>query len=520
MPTIRVPEIEQLRITPNDRAGNAEVTAARRISQNFNEAGAATELFGQKLGGAVASAGEAYVKFQEHKEISQGAAVYAQMLAGKTSEWNKAAREADPNDPTVALRFVEQSLNPALDKFRDAFRTEGGRKWAESRVDSLRNHMTELTAADMSRMAGSAAARNVDQMVNALSVTVKEDPSALRMSMETLRTSIDALATTNPNLRGPQAMQFKQEVTQKGMELLVKAAVFGAIQTNPDAGMKLAEDPELAPYLNGMEVKQFEAYARQQVRMANAEQRAQQMWEKQQKQDLSDETSVAIIKDLTSEKPTITRQKLNELYDAGKLTPQGYKNMGLYLERLTKEETPARISQQTWQEMVPRIFAEEGDPTKITSIDAIMKELPNLTKSDFNDLVDKLQAARNPLGQKLGRAMEDFFNGYKASITKSTLGLVDGEGDKRFYAFRKEIESKVERTKASGLDPHVLFDPSHPEFVGRPERVNRYIAPLDQKLRSINEKFRGGQPVEELRKDFDPHVGRKPERVPLKAFEQ
>src|SRR5437879_5764013 len=96
------------------------------------EKGAALADTGRRIGSSIADAGDAAIKYLDHQQISQGAPAFANLMAQKTQQWNETVKNADPNDPTVAAKFMD-SLESDLTKFKEhGFYTEGGQKWAEA----------------------------------------------------------------------------------------------------------------------------------------------------------------------------------------------------------------------------------------------------------------------------------------------------------------------------------------------------------------------------------------------------
>src|ERR1044071_2017459 len=125
MPNIREFDTGQLGLQPSEIGVEATAAAARRSGAFFHEAAQDFTTLGQRVSSAIRDAGDAAVKYLEHREISQGAANFTALQDAKTKEWNATAKSADPNDPSVATRFREESLDPSLDKFKTTFMTEG-----------------------------------------------------------------------------------------------------------------------------------------------------------------------------------------------------------------------------------------------------------------------------------------------------------------------------------------------------------------------------------------------------------
>lgn len=263
--------VEQLASETNRLAGQTQ-QLGRETQQLGGETeregaikGQALNDIGRRVGSAIDVAGSAAVKYLDHQQISHGTATFATLMQNATDSWNETAKNADPNDPTVAKKFMD-GLDAQLEKFKgDGFYTENSQAWAEAHTAALRTHFAEKTSADMATLAGQAAVVNTQQTINSLSNTVHSDPSSLDFSLAALRSTTEGMISTSPNLTGVKAGAVRSEILQKGAESIVKSAAVGYIEKNgkmPD----WATDPKYAPYINGAELKQFETAARVQAK--------------------------------------------------------------------------------------------------------------------------------------------------------------------------------------------------------------------------------------------------------------
>lgn len=470
-----------LAIRTSDRAADSSAQAGRRIAQSFDMVGSEQAQMGRRLGGAVEYAVNVSAKLAEHQEISHGAAALARLQSDVSRGWNEVVKSADANDGSIAGRYQDEVLEPAITEFRDAFRTEGGRKWAESRVDAFRQHMFTKAQADMSTMAGLAIKTNIHATVNNLSNSVKGDPSSLDFSLETLRATIDGLVGSSVNLSAADAAKFRTDAMQHGGELIVKSALYGAIQANPEAGVALASDPKYAQYVPGPEVKQMETFARQNIRMAQAEARNAAMWEKQLAQDRSDKTIGAMLVNLWGDTPTLKKDDIIGAYTTGNLTRQGFEHAMALYEKANKEEAPARVSAQTTQALMERLTT--AGPTKLTSTEEITQALVKgqLSKADYSFLMNEFAKARTPEGENLAQRTEQFLKAIEPQIDRSILGAIDPSGKEAMYRFRIDLSRKMDEYRKAGKDPYSLLDPTSPDYMGKNAR--NYITPLDQRVR-------------------------------------
>jgi hypothetical protein len=250
-----------LGLQPTETGINARVQSAYRGRALFDQAANATAQAGAKLGAGIAAAGQAAVQYESHREISAGAAHGAQMLANLTDDWNKTAQEAaqkDPNDPSVAPRWREQTLEQKLEEFKSGFNTEQSQQWAEHFTEQVRNHMFEKTTADMSGLAKIAADSNARTVANTLSNTAINDPSAVPFLLQSVDHQIGGIIDSSPNIRGVDAARAKIEIGEKTKEAIVKAGFYGAIQNAQDPEAIAAIWTKKYPqYINGAEAVTF-----------------------------------------------------------------------------------------------------------------------------------------------------------------------------------------------------------------------------------------------------------------------
>lgn len=277
MPTIPQYEAPQgIGLHPSETGINATAGAARRLQGDYSEAAAAIAGTGRRIASAVEGAGDMAVKYIDHQQISAGQRSLAELTNVKTQEWNNTVKNADPNDPTVAKKFVEENLEPALDKFKQGFITEKGQQFAESHADALRQHMYAKTSADMATMAGEAVHQNTRATINNLAGAAYNDPSSLDFAINTLDSTLEHVVGSSPNLTGTAAGKVKTEISQAGKEAIVKAAVMGMITKNPDTDLD-AIQKKYGQYINGAEMGQF-------ARAAKAQAKSDQLTAKQLEQ--------------------------------------------------------------------------------------------------------------------------------------------------------------------------------------------------------------------------------------------
>lgn len=282
MPNIReaAPSQPGLEIRPTEVGIDARQSAARRVGAFYSQAADDFTSEGQRFAGDVKSVGEIAVKQIEHHEINTGSKNLAAMQADITQKWNDLPK--DPDDPTIAAKFREQVLEPALTKFSEqGFLTEGGQKFAEAHVNALRQHMFEKTAADMNTLAGQAAVVNHRQTENLLSNAVYNDPSSLKFSLDTLKSSTEARVNSSPNLTADARGRLNTELYEASAEKVVKAAAISYIEKTGRVP-PWTSDPAYSKYVNGVELRQFQKAADAQTKANDYHDRQTEVLKKQQ----------------------------------------------------------------------------------------------------------------------------------------------------------------------------------------------------------------------------------------------
>lgn len=474
--------------------------AGRRIAALYSTAGEATASVGRTANSAIQDVGSTVVKYMDNREISAGAAKFADLMAGLDRDWNERVSKADPNDPAVAQKFLEEAVNPRLEKMREGFNTENSTRFAETQIQHLRTHFVSKTSADMATLAGVAAKSNISNLTNQLSNAAISDPSSLKTSLRLVESSVGAMVDSSPTLRGVDAGKMKLELTEAAQASIVKAAAIGAIQANPEKGLKQFSGPEYSKYISGAELRQLEQQARSVERAQRVDENYRRKNAELAREERSDQREGEYLQMLHSSDPK-ERAKVSAAAIANDfdMTRQARERMINIVERELKPEAAAKISNRTAQDLVSRIRAPEGDPMRITSLDEVYKayEKGDLNKSDFKFVTDEFKNIRTPEGEELGKQQDDFIKSVKPMIDKSNplLGKIDQSGGLQMYAFTLALKKKVDEYRKAGKDARDLMDPSKPDFMGSPAALSQYQKPLQQSLQDVASSLRTGPSV-------------------------
>lgn len=486
MPSIREFEAPQgLGLTPSDRGVDATASAARRIGTSFREIADSKADEGARIGSTIRDVGDIAVKYEDHQQISTGAAHGAELFDGLTKSKDEAIKAIDPNDPaygqkveTALKQWRETQLEPALDKFRDGFTTENSSNWAERFIDNTRNHMFVSTAADMSTAAGIGIRNSVRTVANVASNTALNDPSSVQAQLDLVEHSVNGMVDSSP-IRGTAGAQVKTDVLERTKEQIVKAGAMGAIQKSNDPE-KTAQDwvAKYPQYINGQEAVTLASNARSQIRARNYDYETDRRRAKEVAQDKSTEASNQYLIDVRSRDPRIAGDPTAvKILNDPNLTKQDKNNLLNYVDRTLKPETDTRLSQQTFVGLLRDLRAPNAD------VDAVMQKAwdarlmdpgkpGSMTEHDFQQFRQEVVGRKTPEGAALERDRSLFFKQYAGTIAGT--GYDPAVGSPKLYNAEADARRIEGMLRAKGLDPHLAYDPSSEYFLGRPERMSKW----------------------------------------------
>lgn len=493
MANIKTFDTPALGLRPSSTGVDAVAGAARRVGAFYNQLAAgkdevarATESVGAMEGSAARDVGrslssgiEAVNDYMSHQEISHGAATFAEMQDNLTQQWNDWAKKADPNDPSVAAKFRETVLQPALEKYSDGFNTTKGQAWAESHSNALGLAMSQKMGADMSSLAGAAVHQNIQNATTHMSNTAVNDPSQVPFLLESVDHSISGIVSSSPTLSAKDAASVSGEVSQAAKASIVKSGAVGAIMKSADPEKTAEEWVNKYPdYINGNEAKALANNARQQIRAQNYDFETNRRRQKEVAQDKSTEAANQYVIDIRSKDPRLANDPTAKtILNDPTLTKQDKNNLLNLIDRQLKPETDSRLSQQTFVGLLRDLRAPNADT------DAVMQKAwdarlmdpgkpGSMTEHDFNQFRQEVVARKTPEGAALERDRNLFFKQYAGAIAGPQYS--PAVGDPKLYNAEADARRMEGMLKSKGLDPHLAYDPSSEYFLGRPERLGKW----------------------------------------------
>ena len=197
----------------------------------------------------------------------------------------------------------------------------------------------------------------------------------------------------------------------------------------------------------------------------------------------------------------IEKWKLQELMPSAvldsNLNPVGQGSKEHFLNLITAQtkelDTPVTKDPETFAATIRQIRRQQI--TSEDQIDALyFKSVESGRGIDWEDVI-KLRTEfadmRTPDGRRLGHTQDAFLEGVKAQIDKSNplMGKVDYDGRQKFYEFSQHVQDRVAAMRREKKDPHLLFTPSAPEYMGVPSVIAPYQKTLQESIRDMSQSL-------------------------------
>lgn len=444
----------------------------------------------EKSGKELSQVGDLLDNVATEKEVTMAQAQLATLRAQKTVEFQKALSSPDAlNDPDFATKFV-QKLSDDTSGLADGYSTVGGQKAFARGKAELAGHFLEAAGVAQVQLTGVKATQDYLTALDANRSTLVTDPTQFKSVLASTQAALND--PNGPYARMPEDERLKlQKMTQ---EQLALSAVEGLSKLNPALAKKQIESGQWDNYVSGANRWQLDG-------IVDRGMRAQQI---QTEKDLLNAERANKVEQITigndflnrmqpGAKNPLTAQDVlsSRLPPVGPGSKTEYLNM---MDRANKPEALAAVSHETASKLFTDIHRPVGDPQKITDEAQLNHAFMDsqLNQSDLNFLRKEVQDARTDDGSRLGKTQTEFFERIKPQIDNSNamMGHLDPTGPEKFYQYQRSIQQKINEYKASGKDPHDLFDPAKPDYVGKPESIAPFQKTLQESMQYIADQQR------------------------------
>ena len=476
MPTIPTSEeLGSLLHIPGSRPiGSYDVSSYARGAQQIADAGT-------RFGQAVEDVGKATYKVSQRQAMTEAINANA-FIHGRLIEARSRYRN-DPDHATLAQRWSDE-VGKIVEDGLSQISNEGLREHVRSNLVAPLAQESAAIQNQAFRGAANAHAASRDIYLRNLvqHITLNPNDSLITGGVDSLHSAIDD-AVTRGFLTPEQALEEKR----RGALALCAGQYARMSRIDPERAIRELESPESGHPLLAQLPQQLKDSLIQQARQQqennfkDAEHAALRY--QQEVRHASDQAESEIVTDLTSEKPTLTRADIS---NNQKLT-QTAKTYMLALEDRTANPDPnAAISNVAAQRLLERVRLPDGDPNKIAKLAPIYDAYinGNLSKDDFNFVRKEFFAKQAPEGDLLLAHKQAFLKGVAHAIDRSDplIGEIDQLGRSKMYLLERDIDRKIDQYRRNGKDPFDLFDRSKPDYVGKPELLERYRTTLRETL--------------------------------------
>lgn len=499
MPRIAQYENPITGLQPTETGIESTAAAARRSGMFFNQVAGGTERVGHefaRIGGAIAEAGNAAVDYMDHEQIHKGALAASALIAGKTNEWNQTFGNSDPNDPTVAAKFMD-GLNTDLENLRGSMLTERSRNWMEAHTESIRNHFTSMTISDSMSAAGVAVHNNVVGIRNNLAEAAYRNPAGLEQTIELAKEQLGSVYDSS-GLKGIYKIKAKTEGLQDALEYITERGFRGALAKSPDPEgtyQRMSSNPKLAPYIAGDSDK-WAKEARSQIRAQRQDQAFADSQRKQYDQDVSDAVQNNYEKKLFSDDPAIRSQVTTRgVVNDDRLTKQDKHNLISRIEHELKPQAEAGKSHAAWVDMMRKVRNPDADPIELKN--ELYNRIEEFNKADFNDVQKEIVDRKTPDGAAISHDRDEFMKRFAGTIDGyyAQYGLHSALGQQKIYEAEQEAKRQEQAIKKQGQDPHSLYDPNSPNYFGKPQNIRKFQVSFQDAERYNREIGKGAAAV-------------------------
>jgi len=466
MPKIRTYESPINSVTLTDRGTGALASAANDIERGGARVAEMTRATGAAIGGAISRAGDAvahnYDMYVVQPEISASTALLANKLGDLTQAWNQRAAQTDPNDTTIGRKFLENDVEPEIEKFVNGHRTEDGRRWAEKKANELREHFITKTVADTATRAGFAVTQNVRNMENNYTNMVSNDPSSFKFVEKMLTDSINELVRNSPNLAPNVSAHAVSTMVGAAMKNVAQSAVQGMARSNPAGARAALEGGKFDKYITGEEKTTLLNYVQAQENLLKTAASAERTAEKQRRTDAVNTSASKLLTEQiqVGEDGTLVptadffkgAMKLAEMEpEHGPKMVENLVRFGQGLEREANREEKVTSDPAVYNDFLSRKDLPATDPRALTLaevLDARVKK--KLSTADARMWTDYVNAdVKDPNKRADMKQLHEFFSKVKSQITKSTLMRDDALGDRAYLRFMQDMTEQFKMLRAT-----------------------------------------------------------------------
>ncbi len=451
-------------------------TQIRQATAEDFGAGVDRELRG--LGEAITDSSVRIKRAQDQSEISDLNAKMSGIHAQFTIGLQERLRTADPNDKTVAEKFVTE-FDEAVGKVGDNVSTSGGRAYFTQASAAMRAHFQENAAAGQADLAGVKAKTDYSTALNNYSSTLVNDPSSFQLMSTMHNASIDGLVSSG-GLPSKAALQLKQQ----GQAELAKSAVRGWIKLDPQLAKKQLDAKQWDNFFDGD--AKYQMYG--EVKQAESAMRIEEERRRTEAKRLREEQQTNTQNQMLS---AMTENKLStkEILESN-LDPFGSGSKQQFLNMLEAHENSKANKIKTdsgvFISLFEKIHLPDGNTNKIVDENDLNRYLgKGLTIESLNQLRAEMQGKKTQAGSTESELKKGVIDIAKGQLTRSNplTGIRDPIGDEQQQRFMSWFLTEYEEKRKAGKSATELLDPNSSDYLGK--QIGRFTRSQQQILQDM-----------------------------------
>jgi hypothetical protein len=471
--------------TPDELGGLPRVPGARPVGgyDLTSFAGGAQRIAdaGTRLGEAVEDIGKATYKAGRQQAMTEAVNANA-FIHGRLIEARERYRD-DPDHATLAQRWSDESgkiVEDGLSQISD----EGLREHVRARLAVPLAQEGAAIANQAFRGAAAAHAASREKYLRNLVQHSSLDPDdgLFAGGVDSLHSAIDD-AVARGFLTPEQAADEKR---RDALELLT-GEYARMSRADPARAIREIETPgsghPLLPQLPQDVRESLIARAREQQANAARDAEHAALRRAQDDQRASDQTENEIVANLLSDRPTLTRA---DIADNPVLTKTASARMLALEDRTMAPDPDETASNAAARGLLDRVRLRDGDPSRIASPGAIYDAYigGKLNREDFDFVRKELVARQSPAEAPLLARKQAFLKSVAPAIDQSDplIGEIDQLGRSKMYLLERDLDRRIGQNVKAGKDPLDLFDPTKPDYAGKPESLERYRTTVREAL--------------------------------------
>lgn len=410
---------------------------------------------GSEVGGAVKSIGQDVSQHETLTELSEGGAALATLTNNLHTQWQQMAAKADPNDKTIQGTFLNENLEPQLDKFQSAFDTEAGQKWGVERANDLRQHLYTTTSADMMIRSGNAVKQNLSIQATQLADLAEKNPGSMDQSLSQIDAMIEGIKQNNPGLKGADdiAYDMKNNVVKSGLK--------GLADQNPAAAIKASMDANVNGYLSATDQKNIISYAKVQAQAKSVEQQQKEAFVAQQQKTANEKVVGDVSSQIASGKAPVATAVVADK----SLSPEQktmFVGQGGILSQPPEQLQNPKFG-GSFNQALPSIYS--GKPISADDLVSAMHQ-QQITPAGAAQLKKLSDMTKTPEGVAELNAQKSVLMDVRNQLVKGGTYASDPAGLQQYNNFMNTFYSSWDAAIKKGATPAELSDPNSKDYIG------------------------------------------------------